>query len=179
MACFSSAISIKLKQASRRGVWGRTFSAHPNKTDKDDPEVRRSSRLAESFFLPPETPLAFGQEFFQDETPGYQPCAPHHDHDQGRCKEEDASLKKLNDFLVSRDFSPVRYRVSGMLCEAAERTKREHQRKVKQSIVAVVETIAPGQEDEAWAELTRSGILDAQFNAGKIGRMGIEADRSI
>ena len=83
-----------------------------NKTDKDDPEVRRSSRLAENspisyenFFLPPETPLSFGQELFQDETPGYQPCAPLCD--QGRCKEEDESLKKLNDFLVSRDCSPV------------------------------------------------------------------------
>ena len=149
-----------------------------NKTDKDDPEVRRSSWLAvnspisyENFFLPPETPFSFGQELFQDETPGYQSCAPHHD--QARCKEEDVSLKKLNDFLVSRDCSPVRYHVRGMLSEAAERTKREHLRKVKQGIVA------PGQEDGAWAELIWSGILDAQFNAGKIGRMEIEADRSI
>ena len=73
--------------------------------------------------------------------------------------------------------SPMWHRVRGMLTKAAERTKREHLTKVKQGIV--VETISPGQEDEAWAELTRSGILDAQFNAGKIGRMGIEADRSI
>ena len=54
----------------------------------------------------------------------------------------------------------MRYRVIGMLSEAAERTKREHLRKVRQGIVAVVETIAPGQEDETWAELTRSGILE-------------------
>lgn len=90
--------------------------------------------------------------------------------DQPQCKEEDDSLKKLNDFLVSRDCSPVRYRVKGMLSEEAERAKREHLRKVRQGIVAVVETIAPGQEDETWAELTRSGILDAQFNARKMGR---------
>lgn len=73
----------------------------------------------------------------------------------------------------------MRYRVRGILSEAAERTKREHLRKVRQGIVAVVETIAPGQEDETWAELTRSGILDAQFNAGKKGRMQIEMDHSI
>ena len=73
----------------------------------------------------------------------------------------------------------MRYRVRGMLSEAAERTKREHLRKVRQGIVAVVGTIAPGQEDETWAELTRSGILDAQFNAKKMGRMQIEADHSI
>ena len=70
---------------------------------------------------------------------------------------------------MSRDCSPVRYRVKGMLSEGAERTKREHLRKVRQGITAVVETIAPGQEDETWAELTRSGILDAQFNARKMG----------
>ena len=71
------------------------------------------------------------------------------------------------------------YRVRGMLSEAAERPKREHLRKVRQGIVVVVETIAPGQEDETWAELTWSGNLDAQFNAGKKGRLQIETDHSI
>ena len=143
---------------------------------------RVQSALSMNLFLPPETPLLFGQELSlgeTPETPGYQSFALHRD--QPQCKEEDDSLKKLNDFLVSRDCSPVRYRVKGMLPEAAERTKREHLRKDRQGIVAVVETIAPGQEDETWAELTRSGILDAQCNAGKMGRsrMQIEADHSI
>ena len=132
---------------------------------------RVQSALSMNLFLPPETPLLFGQELSlgeTPETPGYQSFALHRD--QPQCKEEDDSLKKLNDFLVSRDCSPVRYRVKGMLPEAAERTKREHLRKDRQGIVAVVETIAPGQEDETWAELTRSGILDAQFNARKMGR---------
>ena len=47
-----------------------------NKTDEDEPEVRRSSRLAEkspvsyeNLFLPAETPLPFGQELSLDETP--------------------------------------------------------------------------------------------------------------
>ena len=78
-----------------------------NKTDEDKLEVRRSSRLAEkspvsfeNLFLPPETPLPFGQELSLDEipeTPGCQPFALHRD--QAQCKEEDESLKKLNDFL--------------------------------------------------------------------------------
>jgi len=122
----------------------------------------------------------FGQELSLDEipeTPGCQPFALHRD--QAQCKEEDESLKKLNDFLVSREYSPVRHRVRGMLSEAAERTKREYLRKVRQGIVAVVETIVPGQKDETWAELTRSGVLDAQFNARKMGRVHIEADHSI
>ena len=104
-----------------------------NKTDEDEPEdgpeVRRSTRLAEkspvsfeNLFLPPETPLPFGKELSlgeTPETPGYQPFSLHRD--QPQCKEDD-SLKKLNDFLVSRNCSPVRYCVKGMLSEAAERT---------------------------------------------------------
>ena len=87
-----------------------------NKTDEDEPEVRRSSRLAEkspvsfeNLFLSPETPLPFGQELSlaeTPETPGHQPFALHRD--QPQCKEEDDSLKKLNDFLVSRYCGPVR-----------------------------------------------------------------------
>ena len=164
-----------------------------NKTDEDEledePKVRRSSRLAkknpvsfENLFLPPETPLPFGQEVSlgeTPETPGYQPFPLHRD--QPQCKEDDDSLNKLNEFLVSRDCSPVRYRVKGMLSEAAKCTKREHLRKGRQGIVAVVETIAPGQENETWAELTWPGILDAQLNARKMGRsrIQIEADHSI
>ena len=54
-----------------------------NKTDEDEPEVRRSSRLAEespvsfeNLFLSPEAQLPFGQELSlveTPETPGYQP----------------------------------------------------------------------------------------------------------
>ena len=58
-----------------------------SKTDEDEPEeepeIRRSSRLAEkspvsfeNLLLPPETPLPFGQEsslVAAPETPGYQP----------------------------------------------------------------------------------------------------------
>ena len=104
--------------------------------------------------MSPETPLPFGQELSLAETPGtpgHQPFALHRD--QPQCKEEDDSLKKLNDhdFLVSRDCSPLRYRIKGLLSAAAERTKREHLRNVRQGIVAVVETIVrdrkmkPGQ----------------------------------
>ena len=99
-----------------------------NKTDEDEPEeepeVRMSSRLAEkspvsfeNLFLPPKTPLPFGQKSSQGETPetpGYQPFAVHLD--QVQCKEEDESLKKLNDFLVSRDCSPVWYCIRGTVC---------------------------------------------------------------
>ena len=163
-----------------------TKGAAANKTDAEEPAARKSSRLAQNspitfkhLFSPPETPLQFGQENTPIETPGYQPFARHYD--EARCKEEDESLNKLNAFLVSRNCSPVRsrYRMKGMLSQAAERTKREHLRKVKQGIVSVIETIAPGQEGETWAELTCSGSLDAFFNVGNLGRLRLEADHSI
>ena len=78
--------------------------------------------------------------------------------------------------MASRDCSPVRYHIKGMLSQAAERRKREHLRKVKQGIVSVIETIAPGKEGETWAELTRSVSLDAFFNLGMIR---LEVDHSI
>ena len=163
-----------------------TKGAAANKTDAEEPAVRKSSKLAQNspitfkhLFSPPETPLQFGQENTPIETPGYQPFARHYD--EARCKEEDESLNKLNAFLASRDCSPARsrYRMKGMLSQAAERTKREHIRKVKQGIVSVIETIAPGQEGETWAELTCSGSLDAFFNVGYLGRLRLEADHSI
>jgi len=127
-----------------------TKGAAANKTVEEEPAVRESSRLVQNspitfkhLFSPPETPLQFGQENTPIETPGYQPFARHYD--EACCKEEDKTLNKLNAFLASRDCSPVRYRMKGMLSQAAERTKREHLRKVKQGIISVIETLSPGQ----------------------------------
>ena len=75
---------------------------------------------------------------------------------------------------MSRDCSPVRYRVKGMLSEAAERTKREHLRKVRQGTVAVVETIASGQEDETWAELTRSVLVRIMADSKSFSQLYFE-----
>ena len=120
-----------------------TKGAAANKTDEEEPAVRKSSRLAQNslitfrhLFSPPETSLQFGQENIPIETPGYQPFARYYD--EVRCKEEDESLNKLNDYLASRDCSPGRYRMKGMLSQTAERTKREHLIKVKQGIVSVI-----------------------------------------
>ena len=100
-----------------------------DKTDEDEAEVRKSSRLAENspiiytdLFSPLKTPLQCGRETTLEETPGYEPFAPHQH--QAQCKEESDSLEKLSDFLMSRDCSPVRYRMRNMLSQAADRTKR-------------------------------------------------------
>lgn len=70
----------------------------------------------------------------------------------------------MNKFLGSRDYSPVRYCAKGSWCDASERTKREHIRKIKQGVSAIIETIAPGQEDEVRAHMSRTGVLDSHFN---------------
>ncbi|KAK3730134.1 hypothetical protein QZH41_004829 [Actinostola sp. cb2023] len=62
------------------------------------------------------------------ETPGYQPYLLR----EAQYRNENDSLQKLNDFLATRDCSPVRYCAQNAWSEAAERTKREHLRKIKQ-----------------------------------------------
>ena len=65
-------------------------------------------------------------------------------------------LKKLNDFLASRDVSPVRDKLSVPWESANERTKRRYSRKAKQSVQEVLEVIAPGQSDKSLTTLGES-----------------------
>ena len=62
-------------------------------------------------------------------------------------------LKKLNDFLASRDVSPVRHKLSVPWESANERTKRRYSRKAKQIVQEVLEVIAPGQSEKLLATL--------------------------
>ncbi|CAH3140230.1 unnamed protein product [Porites lobata] len=65
-------------------------------------------------------------------------------------------LKKLNDFLASRDVSPVRHKLSVPWESANERTKRRYSRKAKQSVQEVIEVISPGQSDKLLTTLGES-----------------------
>lgn len=65
----------------------------------------------------------------------------------------DDCLIKLNEFLVHRDVSPVRNKLSVSWDDAHERTKRRYTRKAKQSVHEVLEVIAPGQSDKLLTEL--------------------------
>lgn len=62
----------------------------------------------------------------------------------------DQTLVKLNDFLVYRDVSPVRHKLSVPWDHANERTKRRYTRKAKQSVREVLDVIAPGQSEKLW-----------------------------
>ena len=54
-------------------------------------------------------------------------------------------LEKMNQFLESKDVSPVRYPVSVPWSEASNRTRRGHVRKARQAVGAVLEEIAAQQ----------------------------------
>lgn len=155
-------------------------------TTKDDnyvetsaERIRKSSRLAygkpisydDLLATPASPPISQGISAF--ETPGYHP----EPYKRVLFRGENVSLQKLNEFLASRDNSPVRYCARENWSEAADRTKREHVRKIKQSVTAVIETIAPGQADKVWADMKLTGNLDSQFNVNSLSY--VESDTSL
>ena len=75
-------------------------------------------------------------------------------------RDDSTPLTKLNEFLSSRDVSPVRHTVTVPWDEASERTRRRHLRKTQQAVSAVLEEVAPKQFIGSCTETTRScGIL--------------------
>ena len=65
-------------------------------------------------------------------------------------------LEKMNDFLESKDISPVRYPATSPLSEASKRTRRRHVRKARQAVGAVLEEVAPHQSRALWKALVSS-----------------------
>ena len=59
-------------------------------------------------------------------------------------------LEKLNEFLESRDKSPVRNVMRSQWGDANERTKRRYVRKTRQAITAFLEEVAPDQQHHLW-----------------------------
>ena len=80
-----------------------------------------------------------------------------------RRRHESTSLTKLNEFLESRDISPVRHAVSIPWKEASERTRRRHVRKAQQAVGAVLEEVAPNQSEDLWNSLVT--LLNRQFSS--------------
>ena len=61
--------------------------------------------------------------------------------------------EKLNDFLQSRDISPLRHIMRSSWEDASERTKRRYLRKTRQAINAVLEEGAPNQHHRLWESI--------------------------
>ena len=71
-------------------------------------------------------------------------------------------IDKLNDFLQSKDVSPIRYPVKVPWEEASARTRRRHIRKAKQAVQAVLEEVAPNQSEHLWQSVVESMSSDKQ-----------------
>ena len=62
-------------------------------------------------------------------------------------------IEHLNNFLKSRDISPIRYSLRTPWNEASGRTKRQHERKARQAISAVLDEIAHNDADRLWESI--------------------------
>ena len=71
-------------------------------------------------------------------------------------RDDSTPLTKLNEFLNSRDVSPVRHTVTVPWNKASERTRRRHLRKTQQAVSAVLEEAAPKQSEKLWCSLVPS-----------------------
>ena len=63
------------------------------------------------------------------------------------------SMERMNDFLSSKDISPVRYPLKIQWEEASKRTRRRYIRKTQQAVGAVLEEVAPNQSSKLWLSL--------------------------
>ena len=78
-------------------------------------------------------------------------------------KDEVKPLEKLNEFLQSRDISPVRHVMRSKWEDANERTKRRYVRETRQAITAFLEEVAPDQHHHLWKAIV-SKPLDPQYS---------------
>ena len=77
-------------------------------------------------------------------------------------REGSSPLENMNQFIESKDVSPVRYPVSEPWSEASNRTRRRHVPKSRQAVGAVLEEIAPQQSAHLWKTLVSFKSLEAQ-----------------
>ena len=94
--------------------------------------------------------------YVEPDTPGYQPQLPLPARSNKTSNKK--TLEELNNLLRERDFSPVRYCLRDPWSSVLDRTKREHFRKINQSVQAVIGTIAPGQEDNVWYDFVKAQV---------------------
>ena len=65
-------------------------------------------------------------------------------------------MEKLNDFLKSRDISPLRSQLNSPFEEASQRIKRRYVRKESQAVSAVLDEVVPNQSSQLWWSLKQT-----------------------
>ena len=76
-----------------------------------------------------------------------------------------SSLDHLNTFLESREVSPIRYTLRASWNETSDRTKRQHVRKARQAVSAVLREVAPEDPGQLWHALSKSQVTQRLFSA--------------
>lgn len=111
-----------------------------------------------------EVPYSTPAHLFTLETP-YSTYKPSESSDDSgdETTPSDTSRNKLNEFLSSRDISPIRCKLTTAWHATKEWTKRHYTRKARQAVHAVIEEIAPGDTDSLWEALVSSRGTARQF----------------
>lgn len=73
--------------------------------------------------------------------------------------------EKLNDFLASRDISPIRHSLDKPWIEASERTKRHYTRKARQTVIACSNEIAPEDSEKLLSSLVKSKLEESTIDS--------------
>ena len=151
------------------------------------PREARSTRPRPPTFLECESPDFYtNKETLTPVTPGYLPpislltlsdysfteTVP-----ESEKEKQQEAVEALNDFLKARDISPIRQCLRKSWQDASERTRREHLRKICQSFTAVVNTVAPGQENDVWNEIGKSSQFNFEHNREIFERESLAALR--
>ena len=76
--------------------------------------------------------------------------------------------KKLNEFLISRDISPIRHSLETPREEASERTKRLYTRKARQTVNACLDEIAPGEAEALLSSMVKSKLEENTIDSSLI-----------
>ena len=73
-------------------------------------------------------------------------------------EKSESPREKLNEFLASRDISPIRHSLDKPWIEASERTKRHYTRKARQTVNACLNEIAPEDSEMLLSSLVKSKL---------------------
>ena len=87
-----------------------------------------------------------------------------------------SALQKRNEFLESKDISPVRYPTTVPWSEASTRTQRRHVRKARQAVGAVLEEVAPHQSGKLWKTLITYRSLEQEDSSSSEEDADVDVD---
>ena len=86
----------------------------------------------------------------------------------------DTSRSELNNFLVSRDKSPIRSSLSTPWDDAGERTKRYYVKKASEVVAESLKAIAGEESDKLWETLVSSRAMKHRFTLASSGTEDVD-----